>query len=172
VLLHAGSDEDVSSLTPIYWADKTDTQKYGGAITYCRRYAIMALLCLNAEDDDAQHARTPRREEDSGRTYSPLAPTDNIEKADRGSIAGVPKQRPAFDEEGAKKALVRGIMIAAGKLPTKPSDESIKDAMYQKYVGNPLDRSPNWSRTDLTLDQLTEFKDIMDRKVAIELGKA
>jgi hypothetical protein len=52
------------SYTPIVWADKTDTQKYGGAITYCRRYALMAMLCLSAEDDDGATARMPARATD------------------------------------------------------------------------------------------------------------
>lgn len=59
VLMHADSDKELLSFTPIIWADKNDPQKFGGGITYSRRYAIMAMLNLNAEDDDATHARRP-----------------------------------------------------------------------------------------------------------------
>ena len=57
-LIHADSDDSsIWSYTPIIWADKTDPQKFGGGITYARRYALMAMLNLNAEDDDGQSAR-------------------------------------------------------------------------------------------------------------------
>lgn len=36
-----------------------DAQKYGSAITYFRRYAIVSLLALEAEDDDGNTAKPP-----------------------------------------------------------------------------------------------------------------
>jgi len=58
-LHHPESGTAIGGSAPIVCADMNDPQKVGGAITYMRRYALMALLGLNAEDDDAQHARTP-----------------------------------------------------------------------------------------------------------------
>jgi hypothetical protein len=37
-------------------AAKQDPQGYGGAITYARRYAMLAFLCLATEDDDGNAA--------------------------------------------------------------------------------------------------------------------
>jgi hypothetical protein len=33
-----------------------DMQKLGGAITYARRYSLVTILCLEAEDDDGETA--------------------------------------------------------------------------------------------------------------------
>lgn len=41
---------------------KDDPQGAGGAITYCRRYALAAFLCIAQEDDDGNGASAPRRE--------------------------------------------------------------------------------------------------------------
>jgi hypothetical protein len=35
---------------------KVDPQQMGSAITYARRYSLLALFCLAAEDDDAEEA--------------------------------------------------------------------------------------------------------------------
>ena len=42
----------IESIIPL--PENTDPQKMGGVITYYRRYAIQSLLCLQAEDDDAE----------------------------------------------------------------------------------------------------------------------
>ena len=44
----------LSSTTPL--PENPDPQKMGSIITYYRRYAIQTLLCLQAEDDDANLA--------------------------------------------------------------------------------------------------------------------
>jgi len=40
-----------------------DPQKLGSAITYFRRYSLQSLLGLQAEDDDANEASKPQKEE-------------------------------------------------------------------------------------------------------------
>lgn len=45
----------LSSTTPL--PENPDPQKMGSIITYYRRYAIQTLLCLQAEDDDANIAK-------------------------------------------------------------------------------------------------------------------
>jgi len=60
ILIHAKTGEQIEGVVPVSCADMTDPQKVGGAITYNRRYALLAILCQATEqDDDAQHARTP-----------------------------------------------------------------------------------------------------------------
>lgn len=60
-LLHA-SGQSLMSITPFpvrpgYKATEIDAQAVGSAITYARRYALSALLCIATEhDDDAQSA--------------------------------------------------------------------------------------------------------------------
>jgi hypothetical protein len=54
-LLHA-SGEWISDDYLMIPAAKEDPQAYGSAITYGRRYAMLAFLCLATEDDDGNSA--------------------------------------------------------------------------------------------------------------------
>lgn len=49
--------EEVVYIAPL--PECADAQKYGSAITYFRRYAIVSLLALEAEDDDGNTAKPP-----------------------------------------------------------------------------------------------------------------
>ena len=60
-LASADDREDyIESVTPLLLPDKTNPQKYGSAVTYARRYALMCMLDLEAEDDDANYATAQR----------------------------------------------------------------------------------------------------------------
>lgn len=48
-------DSYIESVTRLIMA-KQDMQQYGSAITYARRYALVSMLGLEAEDDDANLA--------------------------------------------------------------------------------------------------------------------
>lgn len=50
------SDTYVESYTP--FINPVDMQKLGGAITYARRYSLIAMLGLEDEDDDGNRAST------------------------------------------------------------------------------------------------------------------
>ena len=50
------TDTAVSSLVP--FINPTDMQKLGGAITYARRYSLIAMLGLEDDDDDGNKAST------------------------------------------------------------------------------------------------------------------
>ena len=54
-LLHS-SGEYISGLTPLVVAKERDPQALGSAISYARRYGLQSLVCLPAEDDDAESA--------------------------------------------------------------------------------------------------------------------
>jgi len=53
-LIDTEDDSEVSSFIPFVAA--TDMQKLGGAISYARRYALIALLCLEDSDMDGEDA--------------------------------------------------------------------------------------------------------------------
>ncbi len=55
-LTHAESSESTSSLTEVIVKNPQDAQQVGSGISYARRYGIMSLLCLAAEDDDGNGA--------------------------------------------------------------------------------------------------------------------
>jgi len=57
--LHHTGGETIEGHYPLIIPSMDDPQKLGGAVTYARRYSILAMLNLATEDDDAQHARTP-----------------------------------------------------------------------------------------------------------------
>lgn len=58
-IVHAASGEKLASEVPVVSKDPTDPQKVGGAITYYRRYSLLALLGLAPEDDDGHAASKP-----------------------------------------------------------------------------------------------------------------
>lgn len=58
-IVHAESGQSICSELPIVSKDPTDPQKLGGAITYARRYSLLAILSLTAEDDDGNAASKP-----------------------------------------------------------------------------------------------------------------
>jgi hypothetical protein len=56
-LLHE-SGEYITSEIDIVCAKPNDPQSYGSAVSYARRYSLQSLLCVGAEDDDAETATT------------------------------------------------------------------------------------------------------------------
>ena len=52
VLTHAETGEQIHSDIPLVSKDERDPQKLGGSITYARRYGIVSLLAIVADDDD------------------------------------------------------------------------------------------------------------------------
>jgi hypothetical protein len=56
-LIHVESGESVSSYFPVV-VTKADAQSYGSAVSYAKRYSLVALLNLTIEDedDDGNHA--------------------------------------------------------------------------------------------------------------------
>jgi hypothetical protein len=58
-LIHVATGEKLTSAVPVASKDPTDPQKMGGAITYYRRYSLLALLGLAPEDDDGNAASQP-----------------------------------------------------------------------------------------------------------------
>lgn len=55
-LTHAATGEVLKGEMPLYLGGQQTAQAHGSAITYARRYALMAVLGLCAEDDDGKGA--------------------------------------------------------------------------------------------------------------------
>src|SRR6185436_682760 len=77
-LVHAETDQKIESRYPVRCKDPQDPQKVGGAVTYARRYALLALLGLAPEDDDGQSAAQPAK--------TAQKPAQGAERA-RGNVA-------------------------------------------------------------------------------------
>jgi hypothetical protein len=59
VLIHIPTNQQFSSRSLVPCAEPNNPQKMGGAITYFRRYGILSILSLAAEDDDGNAASQP-----------------------------------------------------------------------------------------------------------------
>lgn len=60
ILHHVPSDTSTESEIEVVCKDPSDPQKVGGAITYYRRYDLMAELGIAPEDDDGNMAAAPK----------------------------------------------------------------------------------------------------------------
>lgn len=60
-LVHAESGQAIECCVRVVSKDPTDPQKFGGALTYYRRYSLLSLLGLAPEDDDGNAASQPAR---------------------------------------------------------------------------------------------------------------
>lgn len=72
-LRHVGGGE-LSGLVPLEYAEAkglNPMQALGSAISYGRRYGLLSLLCLTAEDDDGASAGHPARRDDGRRPEAP-----------------------------------------------------------------------------------------------------
>lgn len=58
-VIHAETGERITSAVRVVGKDMADPQKVGGAITYYRRYSLLALLGLAPEDDDGNAGAKP-----------------------------------------------------------------------------------------------------------------
>lgn len=56
-LIDTEDDTKIQSFVP--FINATDMQKLGGAITYAKRYSLVAMLVLEDEDDDGNKASVP-----------------------------------------------------------------------------------------------------------------
>jgi hypothetical protein len=80
VFLHESGSSVSSTLT--MRASKSDPQGIGSAITYARRYALLAMSGAAPEDDDGNAASGPRQDRSEPRRTEPKPPTLS-ERADR-----------------------------------------------------------------------------------------
>ena len=106
ILLHE-SGEWISDTQPLLLT-KSDPQSQGSAITYGRRYALMAMLGLVADDDDDGHAAS--RRQPARRTPQPRAanPATTPHKPPQSTPA--PAQSQAVDESAQiTQQQIRGI---------------------------------------------------------------
>lgn len=53
---HADSGEFINGITEVLTKNAGDAQQAGSGISYSRRYGLMSLLCLAADDDDGNSA--------------------------------------------------------------------------------------------------------------------
>lgn len=94
---------------PLNAKDPLDPQKMGSVITYFRRYALQAALCVSAEDDDGDSASAPKQQKPSAQAATPPLQTkenhDPISEQQRKAIYAISKDLGYGDE--IMKALMK-----------------------------------------------------------------
>ncbi len=149
-LIHAASGDRLGGTMPLL-AAKPDPQGQGSAITYARRYSLMAVLGLVAdEDDDGNRAsgrqRAPERANGHG------IPT--AEPSNGGPRPASQKQRGMLNGKAAEAKLssqqfANAILTAAGASPREFDGQE----QAQAFVQRQLDRLPA-SLVDKVLEQI------------------
>lgn len=105
-ILHTSGEwlEDEFSISPL----KNDPQAMGSAITYMRRYALVAILGLSTEDDDAQAASKSAKQSKQEQQQAASQPV---------ATPNTQTPPPASDED---------ILIACQELKEAPSMQDLQ----------------------------------------------
>lgn len=96
ILLHT-SGESLSSVLAVP-ATKSDAQGFGSALTYARRYSLMAMVGVAPEDDDgnaASHKPGPSGSAGGGGDFRPNGP-----RKFQGGPVGTPEAKAEADRDG------------------------------------------------------------------------
>lgn len=78
VLLHPASGESIVGVSPLLLGGKTDPQSHGSAITYARRYALLAILGLVGDEDDDGNAASATPTKTAGGVATPSPPSPAV----------------------------------------------------------------------------------------------
>jgi hypothetical protein len=77
VFIHGESGEKLSCRVPLI-IDQNNMQRYGSAVTYARRYGLMAMAGIAPEDDDG-HAASQSAPQQQQRKAAPEPPQEAIQ---------------------------------------------------------------------------------------------
>jgi hypothetical protein len=79
VFIHGESGEKLSCRVPLI-IDQNNMQRYGSAVTYARRYGLMAMAGIAPEDDDG-HAASQSTPQQQQRKAAPEPKQEAVDKA-------------------------------------------------------------------------------------------
>lgn len=131
-------------------ASKQDAQGYGSALTYARRYSLMAACGIAPEDDDGNAASRPRyeapRQEPPKEVKTPIkakvdAHTENLKEDQEEEISwGADWWTPevAATLEGSKE--VADFLVKKGKIKEGETWKDIKDVDYRVRINSGLEK--------------------------------
>lgn len=129
-------------------ASKQDAQGYGSALTYARRYSLMAACGIAPEDDDGNAASRPRQEaprQEAPKEVKPIkakvdAPVETLKEAEEEISWGADWWTPevAATLEGSKE--VTDFLVKKGKIKEGETWKDIKDLDYRARINKGLDK--------------------------------
>lgn len=138
VLMHAMGE--ISSVCPLPLKDQAP-QTLGSAISYMRRYSLMALLGVVADDDDDGHtASKPIPKPVSNAVKSPLVTKPTVAK-DEGGLSAPKFFATGVFSIGMKSGWSTDAVIWASKSLTNMGPEQLGSAEYKK-VCDFLEKNP------------------------------
>lgn len=126
-------------------ASKHDAQGYGSALTYARRYSVMAACGIAPEDDDGNNAvKATRKPVAAISTADDLPAWDKIQKA-------VQDETRALKKDQAKSRLVKTVY----DIRTLPEESQAKAVKYLKEHACSYDETTGYWISPITLEKLT-----------------
>lgn len=78
-LVHCATGQVIESVYPLLPKETNNPQALGGALTYARRYSVLAVLGVAPEDDDGQQASKPARRADAPLPKTNATPAEDAE---------------------------------------------------------------------------------------------
>jgi hypothetical protein len=129
VLHHADSNQTLDDGGLPLIVNKRDMQGLGSALTYARRYSLMAMTAIAAEDDDGNAAAAappppaPRQKPEAARTEAIEAATSSLLKADsldalKAIFVGLPASVRSI------QAVIDAKDVRKAELETAPADNA------------------------------------------------
>lgn len=118
-------------------ASKQDAQGYGSALTYARRYSLMAACGIAPEDDDGNAASRPRQEPPKAIKPKQEAPSEPIKEKVDAPVeiwwnAEVEKQIIQAGEDIVNQYLVKKDKIKSGRTWMDIEDETYRSNLVAK----------------------------------------
>lgn len=143
ILAHESGDS-IEGEYPLRAKDLDDPQKLGAAMTYARRYALMAMVGLAPEDDDGNLASGKGDAGASARVTGARTTT-----AARTSADGKPvyKASPNKPPSPAQKSLVSALVVQ--KLGVSDKDKAAFAQAVKSLVGKDLDALSSADASDI-----------------------
>lgn len=104
ILMHE-SGEWFGSETALIVKEQNNPQALGSAISYARRYGLMSILGLPAEDDDAEKAMV--RDSKPSVSHAATLPSDTATAAQMNAIAQIIKEMPLDERANVDVGSIR-----------------------------------------------------------------
>lgn len=127
-LIHLSGEKLVSNYPLPPNQDLTTVQKFGAALSYARRYSIMALLNLGVEDDDGNVTAAAKSEPRP--VYAPEPPSAN--GSDNNPYTGHDFIMPFGDSKGVKASKCQTADITFAMSVFKKSIDDPKKAQFRE----------------------------------------
>lgn len=164
-LLHA-SGQWISTWVPVIVSEGANAQGWGSSISYARRYGVVSLLAIAAEEDDDGNAGCANEAQGNARaTAAPrkATPGNGKKSATPPATAAPPTAtKPPSQEEAALKAVAEAATIPRALEIETNAKERIKD---KAVLGRVLARIGNriayllgeFAKTETDVTQLTSW---------------